>query len=269
MFFVFSKLLAFSIKPHIWVLVLFLLGAWQLWRKSETPNAIRKAKRFFGLAFVVGYITGNHALVNEMYIWWEEPPTEISLDEMEDPPKTAVILGGYSRYDISSGRFSLSGPGDRFMVGLQGLVTDKFDRVILTGGNSNVVDRELFEAGLAAQYLNEFGVTNDKIIIDNKARNTFENAVITKEILDSLEIEEPVLLVTSAFHMYRSKMCFDKAGVNYIAYPAHIRANRVRKYNWEALVIPGPGAMESFHRLMHEILGVIAYKASGKIENCK
>jgi len=265
MFFVFSKLLAFSIKPHIWVLVLFLLGAWQLWRKSETPNAIRKAKRFFGLAFVVGYITGNHALVNEMYIWWEEPPTEISLDEMEDPPKTAVILGGYSRYDISSGRFSLSESGDRFMVGLQGLVTDKFDRVILTGGNSNVLDRELFEAGLAAQYLNEFGVTNDKIIIDNKARNTFENAVITKEILDSLEIEEPVLLVTSAFHMYRSKMCFDKAGVNYIAYPAHIRANRVRKYNWEALVIPGPGAMESFYRLMHEILGVIAYKASGKI----
>lgn len=265
LFFVLSKMLAFLIKPHLWVLALFLMGLYQLFRGKPENAATTKAKKYLIGAFFIAYITGNHPIVNELYVAWEAKHATPRLHQTNTYPRTAIILSGYSLYDIESDIFRTTEAGDRMMVGLEGVLNNKFDRIILTGGSSSVFNKIYYEAEQVSRYLQRFGVDSSKIIVDNDSRNTYENAVICKRIIDSLQIKEPVLLVTSAAHMYRSRKCFQKAGVNFIEYPAHKIGSTTRRYNFEAWVIPNPGSMSRFGDLLHEIVGVVAYKLSGKI----
>lgn len=265
LFFVASKLLAFLIKPHIWVLICFLTGLIYLFRGKTNPIELRKAKRWLLTAGIITFITGNHVIINELYILWEEEPTKERLYNSNSYPKTAVILSGYSHYDVVNDIFQMNEAGDRLLVGMQGLLLNKFDRIILTGGSSSVFNTIYYEAEEAGKYLQQFGIDSSKIIIDNDSRNTYENAVITKRILDSLHITEPVLMVTSAAHMYRAKKCYEKANVNFIAYPAHKISTPLRNYNFEAWVVPNPGSMGRLQGLLHEWVGIIMYKITGKI----
>ena len=153
LFFAASKLLGFLIKPHIWILVCFSTGLLYLFRgKSNTPS-VPKAKRWLLAAAIITFITGNHAIVNELYIAWEEQPTKERLHSSDDLPRTAVILSGYSHYDAVNDIFRMNEAGDRLLVGMQGLLLNKFDRIILTGGSSSVFNKVYYEAEEAGKYL--------------------------------------------------------------------------------------------------------------------
>jgi uncharacterized SAM-binding protein YcdF (DUF218 family) len=264
-FFILSKFFAFTLKPHIWVLTSFITALFFLWRKEKVQNSLQKAKKWLGVSLVLALITGNHVIVNELYLWWEMPPHPSRLHQCDTFPRTAVILGGYSHYNAHDDIFRLNDAGDRFMVGLQGLNLGKFDRAILSGGSSSVLNKVYYEAEQAKKYMVQFGQLPEKIISDDLSRNTHENAVYTKHILDSLGIQGPVLLVTSASHMYRSMKCFEKAQVPFIAYPVHHIATPLRNYNLESILIPNPHSMERLHALIHEWVGLLAYRISGKI----
>jgi uncharacterized SAM-binding protein YcdF (DUF218 family) len=88
--------------------------------------------------------------------------------------------------------------------------------------------------------------------------------VETKKILDSLKVNEPVLLVTSAGHMRRSMACFKKVGVAFITYPVNYQSHLDRKYSWDAILIPSAGTISKWDALIHEWVGYLAYKLTGK-----
>ncbi len=265
LFFILSKILGFLIKPHIWFFAAFLGGLFFLFRGKTDARSLPLARRLFIGAFLIFYITGNHVLVNELYIAWEPAPTKERLYLSDSLPRTAIVLGGYSHYDAVNDIFRINENGDRFMTGLQGLLLDKFDRVILTGGSSSVFNTVYYEAEESAKYMQQLGIDSQKLIIDNGSRNTYENAIICKRILDSLEIQEPVLLITSASHMYRSRKCYEKAGIKFYEYPVCHETTPLRNYNLEAWLLPSPGAMYRLQKLLHEWVGIFAYKVTGKI----
>jgi uncharacterized SAM-binding protein YcdF (DUF218 family) len=62
------------------------------------------------------------------------------------------------------------------------------------------------------------GVARDRVTIEDKARNTDENARFTAAIVHP-EASQRWLIVTSAFHMPRAMGVFEKAGFHPIAYP--------------------------------------------------
>ena len=223
------------------------------------------AKKSALIAFFLLFILGNHPLVNELNIRWEQKVPAKRIYHKDSFPRIAVVLGGYGYYDDKNDYFRLKGEGDRFMVGLQGLLLNKFDKIILTGGSSSVFTKVYYEAEEAANYLKRMGIDSNKIIVDNLSRNTYENAVYTQKILDSLNFKEPVLLITSAAHMYRSEGCYKKVGVNFIPYVSHPTCDPNRRYNLEAWIIPNPGSLQTMSNLLHEWVGVVTYKLTGKI----
>jgi len=78
--------------------------------------------------------------------------------------------------------------------------------MIVTGGKtqgSNCISEAEAMKTLALKY----GVPDASIILEEYARNTIENAVNTKEILEDKGIQE-VVVITSDFHMERSKRIF-------------------------------------------------------------
>jgi len=57
------------------------------------------------------------------------------------------------------------------------------------------------------RYALKQGVLEDKILIEEKATSTYENALFTKEILDKLDFKK-IILVTSPYHQRRAYMNF-------------------------------------------------------------
>jgi uncharacterized SAM-binding protein YcdF (DUF218 family) len=282
MFFVFSKLLAFLFNPMFWIFYLLLAVILKFTLSFESIqqrkgfrkfllNYIQKinVKKYLIITFVILMVCGNGVLMNEINVLWEGRDANKSISDItpkDKPyPRTAIVLGGYLSYDIPRNRYKLTLAGDRFMVGFQGIQLGKFDRLILTGGSSSLINHVYYEAFEARKYMISLGVDSNKIIVDGKSRNTYENAIITKHLLDSLNIHQPVCLITSAGHMYRSAACYKKAGVNFVPYKAHYTSSVLRNYSFSNFFIPSALAFEKFDDFMHEWIGILSYKITGKI----
>ena len=233
---------------------------------SLLPRFAAKRRKMALMILAIFYLTGHSVLINELCLLWEPAPLVVSdTTQLVPASKVCVILGGYSGFDHARNRVGFTEACERLFYPLQNILNHRIDTVILTGGSASIVMKKYYESNHIAKYLKGYGVNGNRIFIDAKSRNTYENAVETKKILDALKITEPVLLVTSAFHMRRSMGCYEKAGVKYIAYPVHYLGNATRDYNLEAWLIPSTGAMSTFQTLLREVVGMISYKITGKI----
>jgi hypothetical protein len=104
------------------------------------------------------------------------------------------------------------------------------------------------------------GIAPDRLLLETKARNTYENAVFTQQLIAPLA-EERWLLVTSAVHMPRAVGCFRRAGFTVLPWPVTMSAERsagwmeFAKHEWVGLLVyrflgrtdslfPGPDAQQ-------------------------
>ena len=252
-FFFISKILAFGLKPLFWVGMLLLLALIPLFKHLQRKLLI--------WALGVFLVCGNSILVNEWALMWE--------DEPRDWPSTkapvAVVLGGYSGYDFGRDRVNLNQAAERYMAGLEIMLCDRADRLILTGGSASILYTPYYESRHTRATLGKLGIDTNRILIDFASRNTYENGVETKRMLDSLGIKEPVILVTSAFHMPRSRAIFNKLNIPIQPYPVHFLGNRSREYSPSAWIIPSGRAFEDFETLLREAVGYTAYRLTGKL----
>ena len=77
--------------------------------------------------------------------------------------------------------------------------------IAVTGGQGN---GETIPEGVAmARYLEEKGVPASQIVVEDKSTSTEENLLFAKELLARRGVgaEEPVAVVTNAFHCYRAR----------------------------------------------------------------
>ena len=89
------------------------------------------------------------------------------------------------------------------------------------------------EAESSVPLLRDLGVPRRAIRVENAARNTEENAVLTRRLLDEARggaTNRParVLLVTSAWHMRRAMQQFARAGVEAIPAATDHEALQIR-----------------------------------------
>jgi len=105
------------------------------------------------------------------------------------------------------------------------------------------------EAGEVKRFLVERGIPSENIILENKSRNTFENAKNIKELVDS----EPFFLVTSSSHMPRAMKIFQKMGTNPIPAAAYFKIKR--DYNFLDF-LPNLTNLERLNLAFHEYFGI-------------
>ncbi len=73
-------------------------------------------------------------------------------------------------------------------------------------------DPEVQSTGRMRDELVMRGVDPDRILMEFRARNTHEQAVAVREMLDASLLEEPIWIVTSGAHMRRALLCFRRQG---------------------------------------------------------
>ena len=100
--------------------------------------------------------------------------------------------------------------------------------IVVTGGQG---PQEIIPEALAMQrWLLHYGVPEDKIIVEDKSTSTEENLLFAKALLAEKGISpnEPMAVVTNAFHIYRATQYAGKVGfTNVRSVPASITITAV------------------------------------------
>ena len=81
------------------------------------------------------------------------------------------------------------------------------------------------EAHAAGRLFEALGIARERLVLEDKSRDTFENATLTARLVNP-KPGERWLLVTSAWHMPRAMGCFRRAGVAVERWPVDYRAPR-------------------------------------------
>lgn len=255
MFFVLSKILAFTVQPFAWIVLLVLIGL-----IAKRKGLKKWSYRLAGIAVL--FFT-NSIIFLEFARMWEMEGTKI--EEVGDYD-VAIVLGGMAEYDNNLQRLSLRRGSDRLWQALHLYHLGKVDKIMLVGVNGFLRDDKLNEAVQFKEDLIDFKIPSEDIIIENKSKNTYQNAVESKKVLANYPEIEKVLLVTSAIHMRRSKACFEKAGFEAIdVFTTDHYTGAVRGYQLDQYFMPNLSVMTDWSNLLHEWVGYITYKMSGYI----
>ncbi|MBT8075939.1 MAG: YdcF family protein, partial [Gammaproteobacteria bacterium] len=98
-------------------------------------------------------------------------------------------------------------------------------------------------------------------LLEDKSRNTRENAVFSKEIIDRYDCGQP-LLVTSIAHMPRAVATFEKFGINVFPVSTDVRAY-YKESHTVMDYLPDAEALEMTTNVMREWLGRKVYAWRG------
>lgn len=255
MFFYLSKSLMWFASLGNIVSLLFLVGVALLFL-----NKIRWAKIFCGLSFLLLFLFGSLSLGSYIQNQLENrfPVPEKLPNEIEG----IIVLGGVLDATITDSRKKLSLNGNIERVTSLIPLTKKYPdtTVIFTGGSGLLKRPDLKEAVKMKPLLQAVIQKSNKLVIENKARNTYENAVFTKKRIMG-KGQGPWILVTSAFHMPRSVGVYRQQGINIIPYPVDFKTRQNVNFNLSFSPISG---ITGFDSSLHEWLGLFAYYLTGK-----
>jgi len=244
MYFLLSKALLFLITPLDWIIGLLLVAAF-------TGRKLLR-KRCSIAAVILLVIFSNGWLANWFTHTWEWKPVTLPANAHYS---AAIVLGGFSsQISPTDGRFSSA--ADRFIQGMRLQTTGKVSHILISGGNGNLNPGVYSEATWAKVQLKQLNIPDSVILIENKSRNTLENAQYSAEVLAKSGLKPPFVLVTSAFHMRRAVMIFKKAGIDVVPYPCNYFTGDVYPPSWSDLV-PSFEAIPSWGYTLKEMFGYV------------
>jgi len=190
---------------------------------------------------------------------WESPITQLP----EKRYSIGILLGGdIITYDNATDRLIFRTGADRLLQTIDLYKKGLISKILISGGSGHLLYKDRTEAAFIKKFLVGIGVSPDDIIVENKSRNTKENAKYTIKIIQEMNIKDPALLITSALHMKRAKATFEKQGLNVVGYATSKRTG-ARLKTFDHLFIPSATTLKNWDLLFHEMIGYGVYKIMG------
>jgi uncharacterized SAM-binding protein YcdF (DUF218 family) len=254
-----SKLTTLLWQPLTWVVILLALGVLLLCTKSAVRQ--RWGRRLCVAALAVLLAIGWHpfpdALIAALEDRFAPPPGDLSGFH------GMVVLGGAFGGDDGRdhGQPILGCAGERVVIPVPLMNQYSKMQLLFSGGDARLFVRNTrAEADVARAYFERMGTDMTRVITETKSRNTFENAVFSKDT-PGIDARARWLLVTSAAHMPRALATFQKAGWNVTPYPVDYET--VREASWFSYSLHD--GVNSWHVALREYLGLAVYKMLGRI----
>lgn len=249
-----SKLLGFFLLPSNLLILLALIGILLMGTRFRRLGQILTICAVLLLAIIGIAPIGNGLMMplEERFPKW---------DPRSGSPHGIIVLGGAVSPDVSAvrGEVALNEAAERMTV-VAKLARDYPDaRIVFTGGSGRLLGGAS-EADFVSALFESFGIARDRIVLEGNARNTIENASLTKALVKP-KAHERWLLVTSAHHMPRSVGIFRKAGFPVEAYPVDFRTRGP-----DDLTVTFGSIASGLARTdtaMHEWAGLLVYWLSG------
>lgn len=167
--------------------------------------------------------------------------------------KAIVVLGGaVSPPTANRADVDLGAAADRLWHAARLYRAGKAPLVILSGGSDPEVSR-ISEARAMRALLVDLGVPAWAVLLEEKSRNTRQNAENCAVLLRSRGADR-ILLVTSALHMERARRHFVAQGLRVVPAATDYEGAPLPA-RWVDL-FPDPGALEGSSRALKELLGL-------------
>lgn len=250
--FIVSKLLLYLLLPPASLLLLMLAGLILLrWHRNA-------GRALVAVGMVLLYGLSLNPVADRLI-----RPLEAYVLPLPEGPVRAdaiVVLGGGSR-DLSWIPADPE-PSEESLERLVGAV--QFARkhhlpLVLSGGSGEPIPGAVREADTMADVAMRLGFPAKDIVIENRSRNTWENA----EAVQTLIPGKTVVLVTSAFHMRRSVAIFKKQGFSVL--PAPIGYRSLTRHGSHTDYVPQAAALATSSMAIAEYLSLSWYWMTGKI----
>lgn len=198
----------------------------------KRPNHQKKPwspwlKAFFAL-ILVGVLSFGGLFAAVMYG---------SYDHITGEPQVMVILG----CRVMPGGEPSMLLQDRLETALDYLEEDPDILVVVSGGQGS--NEPVSEAACMADWLEEKGISEDRIFLEDQSSNTKENLIFSKDLLarEGIDVgETDVLVVSNGFHLTRARMLAERFGygeVSTLAAPSSHIPSRIQMYIREPLAL--------------------------------
>jgi uncharacterized SAM-binding protein YcdF (DUF218 family) len=244
------------LQPSSFLILLFAAGFLLIWRGASRAGV----RLLFGSALLYA-VLGLSPIGNWLLLPLEQRHQR-EIPPPGQPPAGIIVLGGAIDTTVSAARGSpaFNEAAERMTEAV--LLARRYPKAKLafTGGQVAILYSGVTEASAARKFFTDLGVDPSRMIFENKARNTYENAMYTRKLVNP-RARGGWLLVTSAFHMPRSLGCFRAQGFDVRPWPVDYRTRGPA--DWRRL-FPSPSeglrridlaAREWTSLFLHRILG--------------
>lgn len=261
MFLLLSKLLPLFVYPLGLACVLLIVTLVMMARRSRWA-AVPVVLALLILA-AAGNGSVNTALLTSLE-WRYVPQGEL-------PTADAIVVlgGGLVPHDPPRPDVEVAEGGDRTLYAAKLYAQGKAPLVLVTGGRVSWDGTQVPESRDMAVLLRRLGVPNSAIVQEAESLNTYQNATLSKPLLERRQAHK-ILLVTSATHMPRARAVFAKQGFEVVPAPAdfhvtELRADVRQKTLFGRLLhfIPDTGNFWTTTMAIKEYVGIFIYWLRG------
>jgi uncharacterized SAM-binding protein YcdF (DUF218 family) len=239
MFFL-SKVLWAVFQPSSLIALLLFSGAVLL----LTGRLKRTAKRFLLGGTLLYFLCGFSPLGNWLLIPLEMSVRKAAPSELDGAAGIIVLGGAIGTMGPPGSEPKLNEAADRMTEAVRLANLYPSVPLIFSGGNGELFPsgRET-EAEVARRFFAQFHIEAPHLRLEDKSRNTAENAAFSAKLLQPQPLQKWVL-ITSAFHMPRASAHFRARGFHVVAWPVDYRSR-----GWDDLWRFFPQASDGLSRV--------------------
>ena len=237
------KILPTFVLPIMLVIIVILIGL------------IQHKKKLIYIAIGVLYIISTPIFSNNFFKLVEGSEYRKPISPSDSADAIVVLSGMLEINEVGDSTYIEWGDPDRFFGGIALYKAGKAQKLIFTGGKMPWDKAKKTEGQVLKEYAISNGIPCEKIFVTKDVENTADEAVAVKELIIP---SKRIILVTSAYHMYRAKRLFEKQGFSVIPFKVDY------KTAGESVItvmdfLPSAGNLEMTETGIREIIGRLFY----------
>ena len=237
------KILPTFVLPIMLVIIVILIGL------------IKNKKKLIYIAIGLLYILSTPIFSNNFFKLVEGREYRKPLSAIDSADAIVVLSGILEINEVGDSTYVEWGDPDRFFGGIALFKAGKAQRLIFTGGKMPWDKAKKTEGEVLKEYSISNRIPSEKIFVTKDVENTADEAVAVKELISP---SKRIILVTSAYHMYRAQRLFEKQGFEVIPYKVDYKAagnSTVTIMDF----LPSTGNLELTETGIRELMGRLFY----------
>lgn len=237
------KILPTFVLPIMLVIIVILIGL------------IKNKKKLIYIAIGVLYILSTPIFSNNFFKIIEGSEYRKPISAIDSADAIVVLSGMLEINEVGDSTYIEWGDPDRFFGGIALFKAGKAQKLVFTGGKLPWDKAKKTEGEVLKEYAISNGIPPENIFVTKDVENTADEAVAVKELISP---SKRIILVTSAYHMYRARRLFEKKG--FIVIPYKVDYKTVGDSNYTLMdFLPSVVNLNLTETGIREIIGRLFY----------
>ncbi|WP_026751206.1 YdcF family protein [Sediminibacterium sp. C3] len=237
------KILPVFVMPIMLIIYLLIFA---LWNKKRWP---------IYTAIICLYIFSTPIFASNFFKLVEGSEVRKTPKDMPNADAIVVLSGMINQVKSTEGVYPEWGDPDRFFGAIELFKAGKAPKLIFTGGKMPWDTTKLTEGEILKLFAKQQGISDSAILLTGNVENTADEAKAVRTLIGR---NKKIILVTSAYHMPRSKMLFAKQGFWVVDYSVDFKVDRVSKRTFIDY-LPDADSFRLLNSAYRELIGRFIY----------